>query len=78
VNARSIEALVLGVGNVLWADGGFGVHAIEVLHEAYEYPQGVLRLEGGIQGSSSWNMFAPRTREIFPDRRNPEPHEPGR
>ena len=26
------EALVLGIGNVLWADEGFGVRAVEALH----------------------------------------------
>ena len=26
--------LVLGIGNVLWADEGFGVRAVEALHAA--------------------------------------------
>ena len=52
MSSRSIEALVLGVGNVLWSDEGFGVRAVEALHEAYEYPQGVLLLDGGTQGLS--------------------------
>jgi len=50
VDTRSIEALVLGVGNVLWADEGFGVRAVEALHEVYECPEGVLLLDGGTQG----------------------------
>jgi hydrogenase maturation protease len=50
VTSRSIEALVLGIGNVLWADEGFGVRAVESLHEAYEAPDGVLLLDGGTQG----------------------------
>ena len=29
------EALVLGIGNLLWADEGFGVRAVEALHAAY-------------------------------------------
>ena len=28
------EVLVLGIGNVLWADEGFGVRAVEALHAA--------------------------------------------
>lgn len=43
-------ALVLGIGNVLWADDGFGVRAVEALHDAYEMPAGVELLDGGTQG----------------------------
>lgn len=43
-------ALVLGIGNVLWADEGFGVRAVEALHAAYELPQAVELLDGGTQG----------------------------
>ncbi len=43
-------ALVLGIGNVLWADDGFGVRAVEALHEAYALPATVQLLDGGTQG----------------------------
>jgi len=33
-----IDALVLGIGNVLWADEGFGVRAVEALHAAWTFP----------------------------------------
>ena len=33
------EALVLGIGNVLWADEGFGVRAVEALHAKYAFPR---------------------------------------
>lgn len=45
-----MEVLVLGIGNVLWADEGFGVRAVEALNEAYEFPAGVELLDGGTQG----------------------------
>lgn len=45
-----VEALVLGIGNVLWADEGFGVRAVEALHDAWEMPAGVELLDGGTQG----------------------------
>jgi hydrogenase maturation protease len=32
------EVLVLGIGNMLWADEGFGVRAVEALNAAVEYP----------------------------------------
>jgi hydrogenase maturation protease len=44
------EVLVLGIGNVLWADDGFGVRAVEALHDAYEAPDAVHLLDGGTQG----------------------------
>lgn len=44
------SVLVLGIGNLLWADEGFGVRALEALHEAYEVPPSVLLMDGGTQG----------------------------
>ena len=43
-------ALVLGIGNILWADEGFGVRAVEALHQAYEFPAEVKLMDGGTQG----------------------------
>jgi len=47
---RPLDILVLGIGNVLWADEGFGVRAVEALHEQYEFPQQVRLMDGGTQG----------------------------
>jgi hydrogenase maturation protease len=44
------EALVIGIGNVLWADEGFGVRAVEALHAAFAFPEGVDLIDGGTQG----------------------------
>ena len=44
------EVLVLGIGNILWADEGFGVRAVEALHAAYAFPATVELLDGGTQG----------------------------
>lgn len=44
------EVLILGIGNVLWADDGFGVRAIEALHTAYVFPAGVALQDGGTLG----------------------------
>jgi hydrogenase maturation protease len=43
-------AVVLGLGNVLWADEGFGVRAAEALHAGYAMPAGVAIVDGGTQG----------------------------
>jgi hydrogenase maturation protease len=45
-----MEVLVLGIGNLLWADEGFGVRAVETLVDRYELPEGVVALDGGTQG----------------------------
>jgi len=42
--------LVLGIGNILWADEGFGVRAVELFHKLYTVPASVTVLDGGTQG----------------------------
>lgn len=42
--------LVLGIGNILWADEGFGVRALEEFHRLYRVPDNVTILDGGTQG----------------------------
>lgn len=44
------DTLVLGIGNLLWADDGFGVRAAEALAERYDLPDGVRVVDGGTQG----------------------------
>lgn len=45
-----LRALILGVGNVLWADEGFGVRAVEALDAAWTFPGSVRVVDGGTQG----------------------------
>ncbi|MBS1140005.1 MAG: Hydrogenase 1 maturation peptidase HyaD, Aspartic peptidase family [Proteobacteria bacterium] len=42
--------LVLGIGNILWADEGFGVRCVEALNEGWEFPPQVTVMDGGTQG----------------------------
>jgi hydrogenase maturation protease len=44
------RVLVLGIGNILWADEGFGVRAVEAFHRDFETPDNVTVLDGGTQG----------------------------
>jgi hydrogenase maturation protease len=44
------RVLVLGIGNLLWADEGFGVRAVELLHERWQLPEDALVIDGGTQG----------------------------
>jgi len=45
-----VSTLILGIGNILWADEGFGVRAVEMLHRHYAFPANVRLLDGGTQG----------------------------
>ncbi|MCI4664574.1 MAG: HyaD/HybD family hydrogenase maturation endopeptidase [Neomegalonema sp.] len=45
-----MNVLVLGIGNLLWADEGFGVRAVEELQRRFEFPDTVRLLDGGTQG----------------------------
>lgn len=42
--------LVLGIGNILWADEGFGVRAVEALDRDFALPDAVSVMDGGTQG----------------------------
>ncbi|WBJ99321.1 HyaD/HybD family hydrogenase maturation endopeptidase [Methylocystis parvus] len=44
------NVLILGIGNILWGDEGFGVRAVEAFHRRYETPKNVALLDGGTQG----------------------------
>lgn len=57
MNDRS-DVLVLGIGNVLWADEGFGVRAVEALHEAWVFPPAVRLMDGGTLGLNLFDDVA--------------------
>lgn len=44
------EITVLGVGNVVLSDEGFGVRLAEILDAAYDFPENVQVLDGGTLG----------------------------
>lgn len=45
-----MKTLILGIGNILWADEGFGVRAVEQLNQYYQFDNNVTLLDGGTQG----------------------------
>jgi hydrogenase maturation protease len=44
------DTLILGIGNILWADEGFGVRCVETLNAGYEFDDNVRLMDGGTQG----------------------------
>jgi len=65
--AGRCEALVLGIGNVLWADEGFGVRAVEALHAAYAFPPEVVLRDGGTLGLNLYEDVASARRVLVFD-----------
>ena len=47
---KKTQLLVLGIGNILWADEGFGVRCVEALNAAWQFRDDVTVLDGGTQG----------------------------
>lgn len=52
-----MNALVLGVGNVLLLDEGIGIRAIEELQRRYDFPDEVHLLDGGTSGIELLRFF---------------------
>lgn len=48
--AQTETILVLGIGNLLWADEGFGVRAVEAFDRRYACDGRVTVMDGGTQG----------------------------
>lgn len=50
-SSNSIPSIVvLGIGNLLWADEGFGIRCVEALQRRYEFNDNVQLIDGGTQG----------------------------
>lgn len=46
----SPHIMILGVGNILFKDEGFGIRVIERLLDLYEFPENVSIVDGGVLG----------------------------
>ena len=46
----AFDTLILGLGNILWADEGFGIRCVEALNARYTFPDPVRVMDGGTQG----------------------------
>ncbi len=50
MTAENKRVLILGIGNILWADEGFGVRAVELINRQYRFDERVTLMDGGTQG----------------------------
>lgn len=62
-----VEALVIGVGNLLWADEGFGVRCVEAFTQQFAPAAGVEVMDGGTQGLALVTELASAKRIIIFD-----------
>ena len=46
------QVMVLGVGNLLFSDEGFGIRVVEELERRYTFPDNVSIVDGGVLGVS--------------------------
>ena len=49
---------VLGIGNILLTDEGFGVRVVEKLYDEYEFPDNVSLVDGGVLGINLLGVIA--------------------
>jgi hydrogenase maturation protease len=47
---ESEHVMVLGVGNILFTDEGFGIRVVEKLNRHYDFPENVSVIDGGVLG----------------------------
>ncbi|MDE2502229.1 MAG: HyaD/HybD family hydrogenase maturation endopeptidase, partial [Burkholderiales bacterium] len=50
MDGQSDSIVVLGIGNLLWADEGFGVRCVEALQRQWQFAHRVALVDGGTQG----------------------------
>jgi hydrogenase maturation protease len=66
-NPSSDTLLVLGIGNVLWADEGFGVRCVEALRAGWDFAEHVQLVDGGTQGLYLLPLVQQATRLLILD-----------
>ena len=47
---KATELLALGIGNILWADEGFGVRCVEAMNAADQFGNDMVLMDTGTQG----------------------------
>ncbi len=67
--------MVLGVGNILFTDEGFGIRVIEKLQSEYDFPENVSVVDGGVLGMNLLGVISEADQLIVVDviRNNGEP-----
>ncbi|MFZ3071737.1 MAG: hydrogenase maturation protease [Thermodesulfobacteriota bacterium] len=64
---KKAKILILGVGNVLRRDDGFGVAALEYIRTRYDVPEDVLLFDGGAGGIALTSIIGEHKKIIILD-----------
>ena len=64
---KTIDVLVLGLGNVLLGDDGLGAAAVAAIERDYRVPPGVLLADGGTLGLSLLDLLADSEHVVLVD-----------
>lgn len=59
--------MVLGVGNILYSDDGFGIKVVEKLESEYNFPDNVTIVDGGVLGINLLGVISSADRLIVVD-----------
>jgi len=61
------KIIVLGLGNILCGDDGFGSHAAQMLAEAFSFPENCAVIDGGTQGQLLYGIVEEADRLLLID-----------
>lgn len=59
--------MVMGVGNILLSDEGFGIRVVEALEKRFDFPDNVSVIDGGVLGINLMGIIAEADRLIVVD-----------
>jgi len=75
--AEALRTLVMGIGNPLMGDEGFGPRVVEYLLSRYSLPDDVSVVDAGTMGFTILNLFAEADRILVVDALQGTGHDPG-
>jgi hydrogenase maturation protease len=61
------HVMIMGVGNILFSDEGFGIRVVEALEERFEFPDHVSVIDGGVLGINLMGIIAEADQLIVVD-----------
>ncbi|WP_319522121.1 HyaD/HybD family hydrogenase maturation endopeptidase [uncultured Desulfosarcina sp.] len=64
---NSEHVMILGVGNILLSDEGFGIRVVEALEERYDFPDNVSVIDGGVLGINLMGIISEADQLIVVD-----------
>jgi hydrogenase maturation protease len=63
----SPHIMILGIGNILFSDEGFGIRVIEKLMDLFEFPENISIVDGGVLGMNLLGIISQADQLIVVD-----------